>query len=210
MPLIALKEPFIRHYAGSVFFLPQPIFSSKWDEDAGITDRMNYSGEMIYSLPDNGKGIYSELPVKYPLDCPMEIFTNTDIKSGPCRITSVSNDLADTPDPFYADPMPKGMGKILYDENSPIPKNVITLNLAQNVKPDKVKIFNSVNLCTMELEIKGTDKYVMDFSTYDPGFYSVSFFLFEKLIYSFTLIKCYPLVVLQDKANKLITTPTIW
>lgn len=211
MPLIYLNQPFIRHYAGSVFELSDAIGDSGWDDDIRVRDRMPCIDHRIYHLPDNGKGIYAELPIEYTDGCPKELFNNINIKSGPCRITSVSKELESNDDPFYAEPLPKGKGKIVYYETTPISKNNLIIDIKDLPKPDQLNIINLVTNEGWFLSSELTDKMVLDFSDYSPGFYSVTFYKNGKEIYNFTMIKCFPIVVTYDNdSGKYLTSQTLW
>lgn len=114
MPIIVLTHPFLLHYAGSIFELSDTIGDSGWDEDDRVRDRQPCYDKRVYSLPDNGKGVSIELPVEYTRLCPPKILNEIDLKSGPCRITSVSEGLEKQQnDPWFADPLPMGRGKLL-------------------------------------------------------------------------------------------------
>lgn len=211
MPIVILNQPFIRHYAGSVFDLSDAIGYSDWDEDIRIRDRMPCIDHRIYHLPDNGKGIYAELPVEYTYECPKDLFKGENIKSGPCRITSVSKDLKAKDDPFYAEPLPKGKGKIVYDENTTVAKNKLLIDVIELPEPDKVKIINLVNNEEWLLNVEVMEKLTIDFSEFNPGFYNIIFYKRVEEIYSFTMIKCYPFVVTYDsELKKYTTSPTLW
>lgn len=212
MPTVILTEPFIRHYAGSVFHLDDAIGISGWDDDDRIRDRQPCHDKRVYALPDNGKGIACELPIDYTILCPEDIFIDENIKSGPCRITSVSESLEEQQnDPFYASPLPKGKGKVLLHDSSHFTKNVLEITIPSRSLPNKVVIQNMVDHKITEISVGLNTNITLDFSTYDPGFYKVEIFNNTILLHYFTVIKCFPLVVFYDfTKHKYKMEKTLW
>lgn len=212
MPVIILTEPFIRHYAGSVFSVSDAIGISGWDEDDRVRDRQPCYDQRVYNLPDNGKGIPVELPVPYTLDCPEYIFEHIDIKSGPCRVTSVSESLEDHQnDPFYASPLPKGKGKILLHDSALFTKNMLKTTITSGQLPNKIVIHNLVENKITNIVLDFSPEITFDFSDFDPGFYKVEIFNYTTLLHYFTVIKCFPLVIFYDYATrKYRTEKTLW
>lgn len=212
MPTIVLTQPFLHHYAGSIFELSDAIGNSGWDEDDRVRDRQSYYDKRVYSLPDNGKGVTTELPLAYTKLCPSKILDEIDIKSGPCRITSVSEGIEKQQnDPWFADPLPLGRGKLLLKDSDIYAKNVV-------VNDDSIKPISTVtiitNLVSNESKIitKGFQYgFQMDFSSFQPGFYKVELHNNATLQHFFTLIKCFPLVVtFAEYSYKYMTSRTLW
>jgi hypothetical protein len=85
--LIVLTEPFIKHPAGLVFELNKATGVSGWDDDDRVRERMYYGNKGIHFLPDGGNGLSYELPVSAVAPCPTDVFTNENLRNGPCRIT---------------------------------------------------------------------------------------------------------------------------
>ena len=82
MPLIILKTPFIRHYAGSVFDVEESTNNPNWEYAEKI------SPKRTYFLPDNGRGYATELDISDTVLCPNTLFEGVDLMAGPCRVTS--------------------------------------------------------------------------------------------------------------------------
>ncbi len=123
----------------------------------------------------------------------------------------MSKDLEAIDDPFYAEPLPKGKGKIVYDENTPIAKNKLIIDIRDLTKTDKIKTFNKLSDEELFLSPELNDKMILDFSTYNPGFYEVTFYNKETEIYNFTMIKCFPIVITYDnESGKYLTSQTLW
>mgnify|MGYP001235089149 CR=1 FL=1 len=212
MPVITLTEPFMRHYAGSVFHVSDAIGYSGWDEDDRVRDRQSFYDKRVYTLPDNGKGIQTELPLSSTVICPYQIFENVDLKSGPCRVTSVSDGLVERQnDPFYEHPLPRGMGKVLLQDTAVYPKNLVKINFPPGQLPNKVIIRNRIDNEIADIMYEFTPDNILDFSEYKPGFYRIDIFHTTTLLHNFTLMKCFPLVVYYNRVTrKFRTEMTLW
>lgn len=211
MPTIILTDPFMHHYAGSVFQLSDAIGYSGWDEDDRVRDRQPCHDKRIYHLPDNGKGITTELPVDYTFLCPERILMDLDLKSGPCRVTSISKSLEKlVNDPYYISPVPLGKGKILYQNSEKYDKNILHFDVQIDDLPDTAMIKNSISN-----EIKTTTltsgSSELSFDDFDPGFYEIDLFKSKILIHHFTMIKCYPMVVKITRfRSRYQISSTVW
>jgi hypothetical protein len=212
MPVIILTEPFMRHYAGSVFRVSDAIGYSGWDDDDRVRDRQPCFDQRVYHLPDDGKGNAAELSLESTLLCPENLLINEDLKGGPCRITSVSEGLATKHnDPFYASPLPMGRGKVLLQDSAKYTKNIITADIPEDKPYNKVVIKNQVTEVTEVVLYDFQDGFVLDFSEWQPGFYRVDIFYNTTLIHTFTVMKCFPLVVFyESRTRKYRTEKTLW
>ena len=177
MPTIILTEPFIRHYAGSVFYLDDAIGISGWDEDDRVRDRQPCHDNRVYTLPDNGKGIACELPIDYTVVCPEKLLGNVDLKSGPCRITSVSEGLErHKNDPWFADPLPMGRGRLLLKNALTCPKNMVVSDGSIHLQLTKVIIDDLLFQESKTIEYGFSNEFQLDFSDFAPGFFRVALF----------------------------------
>ncbi len=212
MPTIVLTDPFIHHYAGSVFQLSDAIGDSGWDDDDRVRDRQPCHDKRVYHLPDNGKGIETELPLDFTFQCPEKILENVDLKSGPCRITSISKSLEKPKDdPYYIHPLPLGKGKILYQDSERYSKNKLFFDIQNEHLLDTVIIKNRVNNDIKSFIISSGDSVVLSFDDFGPGFYDIDLLQSKNIIHSLTMIKCYPLVVKTTKIrSQYQITKTIW
>ncbi len=212
MPIIILTEPFIRHYAGSVFKVSDAIGVSGWDDDDRVREKQSCYDQRFYFLPDNGKGTPAELPLPYAFDCPENILAGINLKSGPCRITSVSKGLEkNIGDPYYAEPLPLGKGKIMYSDSEKYAKNVLTFDLGNEEQPDTALINNRVTGEIQSVNRIAGHPAILSFEEFEPGFFEVSLLKSTQKIHHFTLIKCFPMVVqLTDIRGKYNITKTIW
>jgi hypothetical protein len=212
MPLIILTEPFIHHHKGSVFHLSDAIGYSGWDEDDRVRDRQPFHDKRSYILPDNGKGMPVELPLSYTILCPDHIFENVDLKSGPCRITSVSEGLRTHPDdPWYATPLPVGRGKLLLNDSSTYLKNMIVSDGSVHPLPAKSIIVNLISNESVSITDRLKHGFELDLSDFDPGFYKVELLNDSLTQHYFTVIKCFPLVVdFVGHSDKFIKMPALW
>lgn len=210
MPRVVLLEPFVRHYAGTVFDLEEATYPSSWDEHALLREKQSFNDKMVYLLPDAGNGRKEELPLYYTELCPEGIFNYVDIKSGPCRITSVSPDLIDySLDSAYEHIKPVGKGKVRIQGNDYPESNSIILLSADKNKPFSVSIYN-LNNNSLLLKYDA-HSVVLDFSNFLPGFYLVKLEgLFDET-QQFTLFKNFPYAFIFDKnTNVFNATKTIW
>lgn len=212
MPTIILTEPFIRHYAGSVFRLSDSIGYSGWDEDDRVRDRQPCHDKRVYNLPDDGKGLATELPVDYTILCPENIFENEDLKSGPCRITSISESLkSPNYDPYDANLLPMGKGKVLLNDSRKYSKNFVIVDISVNSPNQKVIFQDLVNDKVINIDYDIQNRCQLDFSRIDPGFYKVDIMQSLEISHSFTVIKHYPLVINYDRINqKYNAIKTLW
>ncbi|MBK9150918.1 MAG: hypothetical protein IPM26_07915 [Saprospiraceae bacterium] len=213
MPRIVLLQPFIRHYAGSVFDLQAATGISGWDEDERVREKQSYHDRRHYILPDDGRGRQVELPVSYTESCPDNVFDKTDIKSGPCRITSVTEGLnVNQNDPAYASPFPLGMGLLRLGNSLHYAKNIIHADLVGfSVIPDKLVIRNRFDHQISALYYDFSNHITVDLSELSPGFYQGDFFLNMQLLHSFTMLKCFPLVLAYDRdTRKYQPENTLW
>ncbi len=212
MPIVILINPFIRHYAGSIFGLSDTMSLKGWTEDSRINDRMPSYGNKCYTLPDDGKGSPAELMISETMLCPSNLFNNIDLKSGPCRVTSISAGLeAPANDPEYSFNLPFGKGKINLMDSAKYLKNQLVIDLVNPLLPDCVRIKNSVTNELTEYSFQKQNNLLLNFDSFDPGFYVVHFYSSKQILCFFTLIKCYPLAIKFRKDGlNYDTVQTIW
>lgn len=210
MPRVILLRPFIRHYAGTVFELPDDIGISGWPEDERLREKQNFSDKRTYALPDAGNGQPAELLLSDTILCPADIFDGMDLTTGPCRITSVSRELEDPAlDRPAAGNLPEGMGKVrLMVEGAPAKNKIMVswpgaeLSAAVFSRPEAQAI-PSVGWNAAEK--------TLDFSGCRPGFYLVRLSDAKQGVHEFTLIKCFPLVVnVEERGRRFTTQATVW
>ena len=212
MPVIILNEPFIRHYKGSIFNVSDAIGVSGWDDDDRVREKQSYYDQRVYFLPDDGRGTPAELPLPYTSACPENILAGIDLKSGPCRITSVSKGLEKTTDdPYFAEPTPLGKGRIMYSDSEKYAKNLLSIDLVNYDQPDTALIKNRITSEIHSVNWIAGHQSILNFEGFDPGFFDITLLKSEQKIHHFTLIKCFPIIVhLADKKGKYIITKTIW
>lgn len=202
MPRVILLQAFVLHYAGTVFDLPDETDVADWPEEEWMREKQNYSGKRVYTLADAGNGRPETLPLSDAVLCPEAVFEGTDLTTGPCRITSVSNGLEDG----KLDQLgTEGRGKIrLNDER----KNEIRIFLETDVTPRTIVRPSGQT----ESKVVWNDvMQLLDFSACLPGFYQVNVQERAGIEHSFTVMKCFPLVVEFDqRTQRYITKKTIW
>ena len=201
MPRIILKNPFIRHYAGSVFDLEEnPGFSDAYD-DIRVRDRISFAGKRTYILPDAGKGIGAELSVVDTFLCPPEIFEGVDLTSGPCRITSAKTDAQ--PDAAWQ----LTIEKALLSDFQNREKQRISIDVPTNAPlPQRVQLFDR-KLNQILRDGVAPDRLIhIDNDQLNPGFYEVRVLCKNQTTHILTFIKCFPLVVTMDARSGTFTT----
>jgi len=211
MPRVILTMPFLFHYAGSVFDLSDRIGVLHWDPDERVREKLSYQNNRYFELPDNGKGQATKLPLNYTIFCPENLLSQLDLNSGPCRITSVSKELEAKDDPWYASEVPKGRGKVLMNDSKQYRNNLLTIINEQNFNPDEVILENRMLQQQSPIHFEKDKEIKFDFSLNPPGFYSITAFEKKQILFSFTFIKCFPIVINYNSAKQSFDTiKTIW
>jgi hypothetical protein len=212
MPIIVLTQPFLHHYAGSIFDLSDAIGNSGWDEDDMVRDRQPSYNKRVYNLPDNGKGIACELPIDYTVVCPQKLLENVNLKRGPCRITSVSEGLEKHQnDPWFTDPLPMGRGRLLLNNSVTCSKNLVVSDGSLHLQFTKAIIDDLLSQESKTIRYGFSDGFQLDFSDFEPGFFKVALFNDADLQHTFTLIKCFPLIVkFSGIRHKYTIAQTLW
>ena len=208
---IILKDPFIKHYAGTVFDLGPPDGLSDWDDDERNREKISFSDKRTYFLPDSGNGRPSMLPVYNTLPCPENIFENIDVRSGPCRITSVcvtDGQNCDKPTDDYA--IPNGAAPFLLHNDQKGHKHMILVVLAKesDVLTLQVKdLFTEGRVLNERIDRETNEVNLFNLL---PGFYEISLFDGLKLTARARCIKLFPLSanVIQNKISGYF--PTVW
>lgn len=196
MPRIILKSPFLRHFAGSVFDLEV----STWRMDERVYDRI--SPQKNYLLPDGGKGFPAELPVYETMICPPAVFATIDLRTGPCRLTSVQTQPA----------LQTGIGLDTEQVQLSADKQTITLKLPPgSPAPRLLKIGNRThNSLIQEYQVEAS-AFDLSFSDYMPGFYELRLSCEQNVEHLITFIKCFPLVVSVNPRTGVSTiTKTVY
>jgi hypothetical protein len=207
MPVIFLNQPFMFHHAGSVFDLPKERIVLD-ESGEGTNYEKGFVRDKYYPLPDSGRGEEAELSLFYTSPCPEYLYYNVGLKSGPCRITSVSTNLEKTDnDPYYADPLPLGRGRVLVGDSPNYVKNMIRFDTDQDNSPDHLVFINRIT--DLSIEVKYDQLYNAE--TLAPGFYRCELFKKGQLLHHFTMIKCFPIVVTHQKNHHYYDVSTaLW
>lgn len=191
MPLIILKTPFMRHYAGSVFDLEENTYR---DNDDFFIEKI--SPQRGYLLPDTGKGSPVHLSKSDTVLCPPSVFEGVDLTTGPCRITSAK--AADLSNKW-------GENQVILSENKE------GINITELSKATHLAIFDRKTNQMLQEKTISTPSVFLDFSAFSIGFYEIKIFCKNDILYTITLIKCFPIVTTYDpKTGKYTTMKTIW
>lgn len=208
MPRVILLNPFVKHYAGSVFDLNEAVYPSDWDVNERNLEKQSRFANKVYLLPDAGNGRSAELSVQDTTLCPEEIFTNIHIKNGPCRITAVKEHPMDPENIQLITTrlLTVQLEGTLYPLN-----NNILLQSTGEKKFDTIEIYNSLSNQIIQ-ELDGfSDTKTLNFQEAHPGFYRVLLFNSQMPVLELSLFKNFPLVVSPIKyTNKFQCIPTVW
>lgn len=206
MPLVFLKYPIVKHYAGSVFDIDEGF---RQDSSHPILVEKQ-TPEGIYFLPDDGKGRSIELSFSDVGDCPAEIFKDVDLCSGPGRITSVKPGISN-PD--------EETGPTLFNSDmikmkafAGIEKQLIEILWPPEMPLPMLGVFydRKLNLPLGESMLTKAE-FNFDISQLHPGFYEIQLQKEEKLLFRITFIKCFPRVVNYDhNTHTFEVVNTIW
>lgn len=199
MPFIALTQPFIKHYQGSIFNLNLPQIAFEENETYDIT-RPTITN-IGYLLPDDGKGKECWLPKWCTKEINVDLNPDLSLCCGPCRITSVSDTLRGEIDYFWTDPLPMGMGKLEYLSTSLKSKYGVKYDAFQEEDLNSIKVVDMLHR-VLVYQHRQTSK-IMDFSDLNAGFYRVSLLRGEEERHYFTLIKCFPLYAIFEAGDNL-------
>lgn len=191
MPLVILKTPFMRHYAGSVFDLDENL---SWDKDQDRYERI--TPERNYLLPDGGRGHTVNLSFSDTILCPPSVLEGVDLTIGPCRITSAK--AVDLDNKW-------GENQVILSENKQ------NLNITDLFQAIRLAVFDRKTNQIIQEKMISTPSVFLDFSAFSKGFYEIKIFSKNEILYTITFIKCFPLVVTYDpKTGKYTTMKTIW
>jgi hypothetical protein len=208
MALVYLTDPFVKHYAGTIFSLEKGGESSVNYEDMWFLEKLPNVYNQSYHLPDDGKGRPTQLPIYMTKECSLEAFEAINIQSGPVRITSVSEGI------FYDN----GIGNkysnqrinLSYHNLSKIYKNSLEIN--QVIKPRnlKIEIINKQNTEIKHMNFVNQNMFKLDFSPYPPGFYDIKISA-EEMSEVISLIKLFPIFIdIIPQSSSINYKATIW
>lgn len=208
---VILIEPFMKHYAGTIFDLGKPGWGSAWDPDERVREKISFNDKKVYALPDSGNGRSVELPFHYTIPFPEHLFHGLELTTGPCRITSITlfDKKGISSNPKYY-PIPDGTPPLILeqDENGRKQKFVIELH-TQNL-PAHIKIFDVQTDEMLWQTTSFEEKCFFDGSSLKSGFYTMEISSGLYLLCRATFIKLFPVYIENDAEAGLITKPTIW
>jgi len=193
MPLIFLKQPFIRHYAGTVFEL-EVCFQQERDHVL-LYDRL--PPRKMYSLPDDGKGEPALLDAQDVEHCLPSFFETVDICHGPLRVTSIQSY---KPSTGSLDLLPEmNPETIILTSVSNVPKQAIQLPefIAQKCLTKGFLRNKNTPVDAMRSGLSVVDSVVsMEF--FPPGFYEMVLPFDAEQGYVLHVIKLFPFGVERD------------
>lgn len=199
---VVLLVPFIRHYAGSVFELYESTEPDAWDPDGWVQEKISYN-RYAYQLPDNGKGLPTRLLKSDTIPCPPALFEGQDLRSGPCRVTLVQS----LPDGSGSDPDAQ------LSDIGGISGQAVLLRLDAAAKPPfRITLRDSRDDRELGAFESAENPVRLDFSTFQPGFYSARIESRNGVGAVMQMIKCFPLVAQIREGGRDITSTmkTVW
>ncbi len=210
MALVYLTDPFVKHYAGTIFSLEKGYEPSIHNEDTWFLEKLPNVCDKNYYLPDDGKGRSTQLPIYMTKECSLASFVNIDIYSGPSRITSVSDGIS----------YDNGIGNKLlnqsfqfnlsYDDTSEISKNCLKISQLISQRNLKIDITNKQSKEIKQMNFNNENIFRLDFSPYLPGFYSIKISA-DEVSEVISLIKLFPIYVnIAPQSNAIHYKATIW
>jgi hypothetical protein len=198
MQRIVLTVPFIRHYAGSVFELDENTnrpAGTDWQYD-------RIAPEKTYWLPDAGKGLPADLPVRDTVRCPPGVFDQVDLCSGPCRFTSAETR------PTTENGLGIGLDQLQLSAN----KQAVSIRFQPGL-PAPLRLHIRDRVRHTVVHEQAVDGYAVDLSLsrYEPGFYELCFACQQQVAHYITFIKCFPLVVtVNQRLGTYDVFPTLY
>jgi len=193
---VVLLDPFIRHYAGSVFELPINATPDGWDDDDRVREKISFNRHS-YLLPDNGKGVPTSLSESDTIPCPPGMFEGVDLRTGPCRVTATVA-LSETHSGSVVDAQLTDIGGVSG-------QGILVQMDAEAKPPFSVRL-------TDTREDRSVDKFdlsqnpaLLDCSGLEPGFYRAEIESRNGHRMAVHFIKCFPLVALFDNGSRRIT-----
>lgn len=196
MPLIFLKQPFMRHYAGTVFEL-EVCFQQDRDHVL-LYDRL--PPRKMYSLPDDGKGEPVLLDAQDVEHCLPSLFETVDVCHGPLRVTSIKPYQSTT---GSFDLLPEmNPETIILTSVSNVPKQAIQLPefIAQKCLTKGFLRNKNTPVDAMRSSLSVVDSVVsMEF--FPPGFYEMVLPFDADQGYVLNVIKLFPFGVERDPVS---------
>lgn len=201
---VVLTEPFMKYPAGTVFELDELQGVSGWDPDERVRERLSFSDKRTYSLPDTGRGIPTTLPASATAPCPPEVFQNTDITTGPCRITAIEG------------------GALLREQDLALLSlngvNAHGLQIAwpaTAARPEHYELWDKLREVQTDSMVISSVQYDgallhFDFSTLGPGFYRLDVYSSGGIIFSIRFVKSFPLLVTFSQHHKYAVQKTLY
>ena len=210
MDWIFLRYPFVKHYQGSIFLLDKN--KSGWDNNTELfEEKVLPLDNRYYLLPDNGLGSATMIPISQVSLLEPEIAMSFDCRSGPLRVTYVSQGLHhDSYDHYLSTPYPQGKGSIRVISNGKGVGHYFQLpsNLLQSL--DLITLTNRQNDEVSNLPVIKKGDHNIDGSNWLSGFYIVHLITEEGHAECFHCIKCYPVYVNTHNKDIVCFEPTRW
>lgn len=208
---IILTEPFMKHYAGTIFDLGAPAGISGWHPDERVREKQSYIDQRTYNLPDDGKGLETELPLYYTVPFSDILLRDCDVNSGPCRITSVTAfDIHGQPVKNKDYPIPDGAFPAFLTVNQYGKKQVLRLLVESENIPALANITDKKTNSQIRQIPLDKSENVIYLDNLSPGFYELEASFGPKKILTFTFIKLFPFYIQPDPSFQNILQNTIW
>ncbi|MCC6461623.1 MAG: hypothetical protein IT260_14205 [Saprospiraceae bacterium] len=189
---VVLLVPFVRHYAGSVFDLYESLEPDGWDDDDRGREKISFH-QRSFRLPDNGKGAPTNLSKSDTMPCPPRLFEGLDLRTGPCRITSMQ-------------PLAGGSIDAQLSDIGAHSGQGVLLRLDAGAKaPFRITLTDTREKQDLGNFEKHENPALLDLSQLEPGFYRLTIEDRKGAGAVVQLLKCFPLVALLEEGRRNIT-----
>ncbi|MBK9109507.1 MAG: hypothetical protein IPM92_14320 [Saprospiraceae bacterium] len=194
MPLVFLKYPIVKHYAGSVFDLIESF--NQVEDQPTLYERQN--PKRFYHLPDDGRGRLMDLSFLDTELCPVEIFEGVDLNSGPGRVTSIRSEDSDSKVNLLHLWTDSQMLSLKDSEDKL--KQIIQIIWPEDLGlPATGLLFDRKYNHQIGASLLTQSNFNFDLSNLHPGFFEMQIQKEERILFRITFMKCFPLVVIVDQ-----------
>lgn len=206
--LIYLTQPYIKHYAGTVFCLGKPIGISGWEEDERLREKLNFSDKRTYILPDTGKGMSGQLEKSMTKEVPQLLKNYFSLQNGVWRITSMKH-IVNGNEKIY-DVVPDGKLPFQLIVNSEKGVKDLWISLPSEKSHFSLSIFEKTDYIEY-VKNRKMDKTMRLFSRDWPfGFYTLILDGDQKEKWECTVIRLFPYYIEQGSGHTIQRHQTIW
>lgn len=209
--IVCLTEPFMKHYAGTLFSLGKLVCRTEMDEHPINTEKQSSGQQAVYRLPDNGRGPAVELPESSTICLPASMTGDMPVFEGPCRITSLECYLQQPNQPTTSTyPVPDGSWPVKLTHSSKGIKTVFEFDSLPGQARYAINIEDrQTSEVVFSLQQTGENGR-FDAGFLKPGFYRMTLDAGSFCLVSLTFIRLFPFYAQPDGRGGLHFLKTIW